>query len=322
MLTGLLLSIAFYLRFQMAFGIAGFGVWMLLFKRKYKKLLPLAAGFAAGITINLLLDYQFYHQFVFTPYRYYDANIIQGKAADFGTSSFVRYIIMLVLVIGIPPLSIFLFYYSVKGCVKQYQQPLVWATVFFIIGHCLVGHKEERFLFPVLNILPVIAGWGLPFFIKYYQIAKRGIRIFLRIIIGFSMVLNLLVLILLIINPYSQTVEFSRKLTKELVDKTATVYCLSRTPFETESGLPLTFYRRSNVSINLIKIDSNDSVRYLKNAFVATTYNQVKDNFPMLDSLGFKPVFYSSALLWQINRFLQSKKINTINDIWVLYKKE
>jgi hypothetical protein len=26
-------------------------------------------------------------------------------------------------------------------------------------------------------------------------------------------------------------------------------------------------------------------------------------------------------MLWEINEFLDSKKINTINDIWVLYKK-
>ena len=42
----------------------------------------------------------------------------------------------------------------------------------------------------------------------------------------------------------------------------------------------------------------------------------------MLDSLGYKPVRYSSKFLWNINEFLASKKLNTINDIWVLYKKE
>jgi len=31
---------------------------------------------------------------------------------------------------------------------------------------------------------------------------------------------------------------------------------------------------------------------------------------------------YSSNLLWSINEYLASKKINTINDIWVLYKKQ
>ena len=149
LLIGLLFSMAFYLRFQMAFGLAGFGVWMLLIERKYKNLLPLAAGFAAGIAINLLLDYQFYHQFVFTPYRYYDANIIQGKAAQFGTSSPLRYLFFLIEVISCPPISVFLFYYTCRGMISQYRQSLVWVVLFLIIGHCFVGHKEERFFFSV-----------------------------------------------------------------------------------------------------------------------------------------------------------------------------
>lgn len=321
-ITGLLFSIAFYLRFQIAFGIAGFGIWMLVFEKKYIRLLPIVAGFLIGAAINLLLDYRFYHQLVFTPYQYYYANIVEGKAAQFGTSSFVRYIIMLAVVTGIPPLSIFLFYYSLKGVVKQYRQPLIITTLFFIIGHCFVGHKEERFLFPVLNILPVIAGWGLTALMQFYNHTSKSIRKFLKGIVIFSIALNTLVLILFILNPYSQTVEFSRQLTNKFNGSTTTVYCLARTPFETESGLPLTFYRRNAPNINLVKLNSNDSLNSLKNAYVATTYNQSKESFSLLDSLHFKPVFYSSAALWKINQFLQSKKINTINDIWVLYKKE
>lgn len=322
LLTGLLFSLAFYLRFQMAFGIAGFGIWMLLIERKYNKLIPLAAGFIGGIAINILLDYQFYHQFVFTPYRYYDVNIMQGKAADFGTSSATRYFFMLIAVIGCPPLSIFLFYYACRGIIRQYYQALVWVTLFFIVGHCFVGHKEERFLFPVLNVLPVITGWGLAAFVQYYRTAKNGIHHFLKVIIDFSIAVNMLVLILGIFNTYSQTVEFTRRLTNKFKDTTVTVYCPARIPFETESGLPLTFYRRHYPNMNLIKFYNRDSIRYVGKGFVATTFNEIKGQLPLYDSLGYKPVMYSSTLLWKINLFLQSKKMNTINDIWVLYKKE
>ena len=56
--------------------------------------------------------------------------------------------------------------------------------------------------------------------------------------------------------------------------------------------------------------------------YFAVTYNDLKDGGTILDSMGYKPVIYSSKLLWNINEFLHSKKINTINDIWVLYRKE
>ncbi|MVM35349.1 hypothetical protein GO755_35330 [Spirosoma sp. HMF4905] len=322
LLTGFLFSLAFYFRFQIAFGIIGFALWMLLIERKYTQITPMLIGFSIGVALNICLDFYFYHQFVLTPYNYYRINITEGKAAEFGTSSPLYYIVELLLVIGTPPLSFFLFYYSLKGALKQYSQPLVFAVVFFIIGHCLVAHKEERFLFPVLNVLPIIAGWGLLSFANYYQQAKNNIQTFLKGVLYFSTVLNIIVLILVSLNPISQAVEFSRKLANTFKDSNPTIYCLHRTPFETENKLPLAFYRRSVTNINLIRIQDADSARYLKNAWLVTTYNDAKDKLPFLQSLGFKPQFYSSSALWNINQFLESKEINTINEIWVLYKKE
>ena len=320
-LTGFLFCLAFYLRFQIAFGLVGFGLWMLLIEKKYTRLLPMILGFGIGLGLNMALDYYFYHQLVFTPYSYYRVNITEGKAAEFGTSSFLFYIVMLTLVIGTPPLSLFLFYYSLKAALKQYRQPLVFAVVFFVVGHSFVGHKEERFLFPVLNVLPIIAGWGLMSFINYYRTHKKA-QGFLKGILYTSVTLTAVTLGFFIINPYSQSIEFSRKLTNEFTQSTPLIYCLNRTPFETENHLPLTFYRRSAQNLKLIRISNADSVRYIRNGWLATTYNDAKERLPLIDSLGFKPQFYSSTAFWKINQFLQSKDINTINEIWVLYKKE
>lgn len=321
-LIGFLFSLAFYFRFQVAFGLIGFGLWMLLIERKYTRLLPMAIGFGIGLAMNMVLDTNFYHQFVFTPYEYYRVNITEGKAAEFGTASFLYYVVMLLLVIGTPPISIVLFYYSLKGVLKQYRQPLAFAVVFFIVGHCLVAHKEERFLYPVVNVLPILTGWGLSSLLTYYQQAKTGARRFLKNALYASIALNVITLIALLLNPIAQTVEFSRKLTNTFKNSNPTIYCLGRTPFETESHLPLTFYRRNAPNMNLVRINDADSARYLHNAWVVTTYNDAKPKLPLLDSLGYKPQFYSSAALWNINKFLQSKEIGTINEIWVLYKKE
>ncbi|GAB3885047.1 glycosyltransferase family protein [Spirosoma agri] len=322
-LVGFLFSLAFYCRFQIAFSIMGFGVWMLLIERKYARLLPLAIGFAVGIGINLVLDYNFYHQLVITPYDYYRVNIVEGKAAEFGTSSFIWYILMLTLVVGAPPFSLFLFYYSLKGAIKEYRQPIVFAVVFFVLGHCLVAHKEERFLFPIVLVMPIIAGWGLASFIGYYEQATKGIRAVIKGLMNVSIGLNVLILALfLILNPYYQSIEFSRKLVNKFKGATATIYCIDHTPFETESHLQLMFYRRSAPNIDLVEMHDADSTRQLNNVWLATTYNDAKDKLPLLDSLGFKPQLYSSTPLWHVNEWLQSKDINTINNIWVLYKKE
>ncbi len=132
-----------------------------------------------------------------------------------------------------------------------------------------------------------------------------------------------MVLLLFTFTPYSQTVYFSYSLKKINANKTS-VYCLARTPLETESGLPMVFYQKGIENIDFKKISINDSVRYLKgnNILIATTFNQIKDNQLLLDSLGYKPILYSSKMLWDLNEYLDSKQINTINDIWILYKKE
>jgi hypothetical protein len=100
------------------------------------------------------------------------------------------------------------------------------------------------------------------------------------------------------------------------------LYCINRTPFETPSKLPLIFYQRSVPNVELVRIPSADSVRHLHHAYIATTFDEVKDSLRYLDSLGLKPLLYSSSALWNINGFLQSHKKHPINDIWVLYRKE
>ncbi len=320
--VGLLFAVAFFLRFQMLFGMIGFGLWLLLIEKKYNYIAPLVLGFLVGVGINIFLDYNFYHEFVFTPYSYYHVNITEGKAAEFGTSSFMYYVVMLLIVIGTPLFSVFLFLCALSGMVKQYRQPLVFIILFFVLGHCLVAHKEERFLFPILNVLPILAAWGLEPFIAYYSRARGGIRALINVPLYFSILLTMATLLALALHPISQTIEFSRKLTDKFKDETPTVYCYVRTPFETVSGLPLTFYRRNTPNIRLVKFQEIDSVRHIKNMWLTTTYNDAKGKTALLDSLGFKPQLYSSAQLWGINQFLESQKINTINDVWVLYKRE
>ena len=324
LLVGLLFCIAFYIRLQMAFAIIGFGIWVLFFGKQYKSILPLAIGFIIGVLLNTYLDFHFYHQWVFTPYNYYHENIVLGKAASFGTSSFLVYILLLIAVIGAPPFSLVLFYYGLKsGISKYFSHPVFLTVLFFIIGHCMVSHKEERFLFSVFNMLPIIVGWGLPALFSYLQTAKKWISSFIRGLFYFSISLNILLVILFSITPYSQTVSFGSNVDKLFSGNPVKIYCTGRTLYQTESGLNLTFYKKGVHNISIQRFGKIDSLRQItgSNLYFASTYNQIKDSKPMIDSLGYKPVCYSSVLLWNINEFLDSKHINTINDIWVLYKK-
>ncbi|HLG39422.1 MAG TPA: hypothetical protein VI461_07125, partial [Chitinophagaceae bacterium] len=325
-LIGFLFSLAFYFRFQAGFFLAGFGIWLIWVQKKIKHLFPLAAGFIIGALINTWLDYEFYHRMVITPYEYYYTNIVDKRAASFGTSSFLRYIGLFIAVVTVPPISLFLFYYAVKSFFKNYKHLLFLTAMAFIVVHCLVGHKEERFMFPVLFILPVWIGWGLPSFVNYYSACKKIIRYFIKGLLIFSVAINFLVLILLISNPYSQSIHFTEQLNirfnKEGI-QTRICY-FKRSPFETPAKSPYIFYQRYFTNTQMIRFNDPDSIKLTEgnNIYIAATFDEIVNHRKMIDSLGYKAVFYSSTLLWQINEFLYSKKLHPINDIWVLYKKE
>lgn len=325
-LTGFLLCLTFYIRFQSAFLILGFIIWIIFILKKRKHLFPIAAGFAAGVLLNTWLDYGFYHQLVITPYEYYYSNIVLKKAATFGTSGPYLYIGVLLATTAIFPVSLFLYYYAVKACRKKYNHLLFITILLFILAHSIVRHKEERFMFPILCILPVITGWGIPAFIQFYNNCKRGMRTFIKCIIGFSIVLNsFLLYVLMFHNPATQLVDFTSLLNNHINKSgdSSKLYCLGRTPFITSFRLPIAFYSNAFKKKEIVMINDIDSIRNLKekNIYLATTFGIIKNHRSMMDSLGFKPVAYSSGLLWKINEFLYQKKRKGVLEIWVLYKK-
>src|SRR5205823_1969484 len=125
--------------------------------------------------------------------------------------------------------------YFLKGTGKQYNHYLVLAVMLFIIGDSLVGHKEERFLYPVFNVLPIIIGWGMVGFENFYSMTKRWIRYSINTLLAITIFLNSIMLVLMITTPYSQTIYFSYLLKNKFKDARPTIYCLFRTPWQTIS---------------------------------------------------------------------------------------
>jgi phosphatidylinositol glycan class B len=323
-LIGFLFSLAFYFRLQVATLLLGFGIWLVFFEKRYKHILPIALGFGIGILFNGLLDYGYYKTWIFTPYEYYNVNINEGRAAQFGTSSFWRYIGLIILVAPAPLFSIVLFYYGIKTFFRKYSNPVFLSTVIFIIVHSMIGHKEERFMFPVFNVLPLVYGWSFEPLEKFYASTKQWIRALFRFLAWFTIVLNTLLLVAITCVPYSQTIRFSEKLKNKFHNHPVNLFTLGQTPFQTPSRNPMVFYKNGAPEIHLKRLSTIDSIMMFNNEieYLATTFNEIKDKRKTIDSLGYKPVMYSSNLLWGVNEMLARKKINTINEIWVLFKKE
>ncbi|MFP5043051.1 hypothetical protein [Parasediminibacterium sp. JCM 36343] len=322
--SGLCMGFCFFFRFPMAAALVGILVWIAINHiKKWDKILLIGLGFAVGCAFNIYLDTRFYGNFCFTPYNYFYANIIQGKAAGFGTSPWWYYIPILAAV-AVPLLSLFLFGLMVKS-LANYKNPYSLAILFLIVGHSLIGHKEERFLFPVLFFMVYLAGdayrnsvktqafianmWGNK---QWGWLVKGGI--------GFSAIVNLIVVVLLCITPFKQPMEFIKKINSDFPYPQQEIFCYKQSPYTTESNLPYHFLAEDKLKFTILP----DKASFLaalasskKPVYYCLKYEDAaQDGFPQL--IENKKGIVSSSIVWWFTNWVGSTFHGYIQDIWLL----
>lgn len=158
--AGLLLGLSFVLRFQMLLAVVGLLGWAALDGRnRWGRLARLTIAAALVVMVSSLVDAWFYGNWVFTPWEYFRANIVEGAAVGFGTSPWHWYLTRLPLWMA-PPLGFMLAALFLAAVLRSPRSPWVWLSVAFLAGHTLVGHKELRFLFPLIYVVPVLLALG------------------------------------------------------------------------------------------------------------------------------------------------------------------
>lgn len=170
-LAGLMFGVSFILRFQMAVIIAPAVLWFLIFKRySFKKYILLTVSFLVFVGISTALDSYYYGRFTFAPYNYFYMNIVQKYAQEFGVTPWYDYFVQ-GFKDGAAPLSLFFIFVFLVLWIRFPLSLLTWTTLPFFIVHCLIGHKEFRFLFPMIFLLPAI----LTFLIQEFKLdVKRS----------------------------------------------------------------------------------------------------------------------------------------------------
>lgn len=155
-IAGLLFGLSFLSRFQMGFMVASTVFWFVIFQKySWKKFSVLAFGVITAVILNIVLDTSLYGYLTFTPYNYFYINIVKGYAASFGVTPWYQYVIYAVKD-GIPPLSVVYVLMFFTLWIRFPKSLVTWMTLPFVIVHSLIGHKELRFIFPILYFLPII----------------------------------------------------------------------------------------------------------------------------------------------------------------------
>jgi phosphatidylinositol glycan class B len=157
--AGILLGLAFGVRFQMGFLIAATLV-LLFFQQRCRVDRPMAR-LASGLAIVLfglgLSDRIIYAEWFHSPLEYVRANLLEGGANGWGVEPWYQYFLWL----GhggwevIAPLAVLL----VLGLRREWRFGLLAAA--FLLPHMIVLHKEARFMLPIAPLMLALIATGI-----------------------------------------------------------------------------------------------------------------------------------------------------------------
>lgn len=159
--AGGLLGLSVVARLQMVLMVAGLFAWCLFVVRlRWPAMVAIMAGGFIAIGCGVLIDRWFYGEWVLTAWNYIDLNVLQGRASTFGTHPWWHYFAAL-FERTVPPFSLLFLAPPLLLFALRRRDPLTWTVLPFLVGHMLIGHKEYRFMFPVLPLLPALVVGGL-----------------------------------------------------------------------------------------------------------------------------------------------------------------
>ena len=207
--AGVLLGLAFVFRFQMAFAIVPLLIWLAFHRGDredgaagWKRTAQVVATAGAIVLLSVAVDSWFYGEWLFTPWAYFRANLLEGEAASFGTSPWYFYAVQVVLWAA-PPLGLALALLLVSAVFVRPGSPWVWCSLAFFVGHSLIGHKELRFLFPLLYAVPVLVAYSASAFDRILSVG-----LWRRVIVWPLAAQNLLLLAVLVTPAIHRGKEF------------------------------------------------------------------------------------------------------------------
>ncbi len=190
-IAGLLFGIAFSMRFQIVFVLAGIGVALLLYKTKFKNILAIAISFFGLILLtNGIVDFILWKKPFAEFIEYINYNI--NNANVYGTNNWHMYF-DLIFGLLIPPLSFLIFagyFYTWK------KLPILfWPVLIYLAFHTYFPNKQERFVLTIFPLL-IIAG-TIGMFSIYEAYKQKFNKKLLKFLMYFVIIINSILFLLL-----------------------------------------------------------------------------------------------------------------------------
>lgn len=307
-LLGLLLGLSFLFRYQTGFLIGGLIFWHLVMKKNIGNTVLMILGILILFGAGILIDRWFYGNWTLTTWNYFNQNILQNRVSDFGIRP-CWYYLERIFIEGIPPFSLVYIASFVLFFIFKRKDLLTWTLLPFILIHFIIGHKEIRFLFPLIGFIPVIIIKSVEIIQERYKVAiyeLKPVKIFVKLF----WIVNLIFLIIIAFTPADGQISLYRKVYSEFKSP-ATLYYIEDNPYN--RVLDINFYKRADLEI--VKIDSIgklDIIAGRKHLFAT------KDNNILNDLKTQKRLVYSSFPDWI--RILNFNDWMARTNCWYVYE--
>jgi phosphatidylinositol glycan class B len=285
-LAGLFLALAFTARFQVGFLIFGLISWLIFIERlEFRLLIVLLLSLIVSIVLfNIILDHWYYGQWTITAWNYFKQNIVLNKVNSYRSEPWFYFFYM-----GASILPFGLLYVIAAIILFAYKprHPLTWALFPFILVHSVIGHKEIRFMVPIINFMPLCLMYAVE--IVYN---KFGIRLLnAQKTIKTLWWINCMSLVVMVVPPTTEMPLY--KYLYRNYQRPTDYY------FLTYGGSDVDFYKRQNLLSH--KIEKIDDIKCdpVRPCLLALTCGQV-------EKLGFhndKKIVYSQcpSFLYKLN---------------------
>jgi GPI mannosyltransferase 3 len=241
LVSGLLWGMAFQFRFHAGLMMVPALVWIIAYAKAWRRLVAGGVlGFLLVTAMGLGIDRWGYGEWVFPAWNYFRINVLESKANEWGVAPFWFYFERFLTLA--PPLSTILVIGTVAcwGLARRFS--LSWITLFFVLIHSWVPHKELRFLFPLAQVTPVLTCMAIqksPMLTRWF-VANR-----FRLSTGAIWFFNFLFMIPLVFLPTRTELRALKILWNQKPD---VVYVSGINPFSVP-GVEGFFYRRPNLKV-------------------------------------------------------------------------
>jgi len=258
--SGFLMGLAYVCRFQTCIIIAVFFLWLILMtKLSFKKLFWIGSGVILAVLAGVILDRLFYGEWVNTAYNYFYYNIILGIAAQFGKQPWWWYI-KGVLDNGLFYLEFPMIILVIISFFTKWKNPFVWVSAIFLIVHCAISHKEFRFLFPLIDTLPLLFILGLSSLFSFFNSRNHIYKTVVIVIAPIFILLNVASVLSSCISPacsYLYAMQYIYRNHQEPIDVVISDKYVSTL---TLGALKMNFYDHPETNYIFLNIKNIDSV--------------------------------------------------------------